>query len=329
MIENSTPLVSIIVPVYKVEHYIANCIESIIKQTYKNWELLLIDDGSPDNSGTICDSYSNQDDRIHVIHKENGGQSSARNVGLDIMKGSFVTFLDSDDYWHECYLSHLMELLFQYNADVVHCNCIWGNSAVFPEIKKPEEILIVSGKEALYKDISDVLLWAKIYKSSLWENIRMPLGVHNEDDCTTWKICYKANRYVYTSKQLVYHTINNDGLTSQGTRKLDLSYYQSYEEKRNLFRKENEIELLRWTLFKWQKSILLGYGNAGATAEQRAYLKEKFDSISEEIKTLPRISCKWRAVFKAFDLFPFFVSKITILLKNLLRYHRFRLFTKR
>lgn len=98
---NNEPLVSIIVPCYKVEQYLPNCIESILCQSYTNWELILVDDGSPDNCGNICDDYAVKDNRIKVVHKQNGGLSSARNAGMKIMKGDYVTFLDSDDFLHK------------------------------------------------------------------------------------------------------------------------------------------------------------------------------------------------------------------------------------
>ena len=102
------PLISIIVPVYKVEQYLHNCLNSVLAQSYTNWELILVDDGSPDSCGTICDEYTQKDNRIKVIHKENGGLSSARNAGLGVMTGEFVSFLDSDDFWLSDYLKILM-----------------------------------------------------------------------------------------------------------------------------------------------------------------------------------------------------------------------------
>ena len=97
------PLISVIIPVYRVERFLSRCIDSVIGQTYKNLEIILVDDGSPDRCGDICDEYACKDQRIKVIHKENGGVSSARNAGLDIAKGAYVTFIDSDDYWDKHY----------------------------------------------------------------------------------------------------------------------------------------------------------------------------------------------------------------------------------
>ena len=118
MMNLENPLISVIVPVYNVEQYLKTCVDSVLNQSYKNWELILVDDGSPDNCPQICDIYVAKDDRVKVIHKENGGASSARNAALDIATGEYITFLDSDDFWHNDYLSTMIELCMQYNADI-------------------------------------------------------------------------------------------------------------------------------------------------------------------------------------------------------------------
>lgn len=326
---NNNHLVSIIVPVYKVEQYLPTCIESIQHQTYHNWELILVDDGSPDKSGEICEKYAEIDDRIRVIHQSNGGQAAARNHGLDLMKGRYVAFLDSDDFWHKDYLSHLLGLLYQYDADIVHCTYIWGHDNVFPEQPKKEEIIrVVSGKEALYKDVCDVLVWGKIYKAHLFDGIRMPVGVHNEDDCTTWKVSYRARKLVHTSRPLVYHVLNDAGLTAQGTRKLDLAYQQAFEDRQETFSKDQDIDLINWNLFKWNKSILLSYGNEWATRDQRENLKEIFNENFTQLRKLSMIPFHWRLIFVIFQYCPLMVSTVTLRLKDIVRYHTFRRFSK-
>lgn len=116
------PLVTVIIPVYNVEQYLNKCIESVRGQTYKNLEIILIDDGSPDRCPQICDEYAEIDNRIRVIHKKNGGQGSARNRALDICSGEYIAFLDSDDYWDENYVVSLMEEFADSEIDIVVCN---------------------------------------------------------------------------------------------------------------------------------------------------------------------------------------------------------------
>ena len=118
-------LISVIVPVYNTEKYLDRCIQSVLAQTYTNWELLLIDDGSTDSSGTICDQYAAEDNRIRVFHKENGGVSSARNLGLDNAKGEWITFVDSDDWVEPSMLKELLAIALDNDADYVYCDLLF------------------------------------------------------------------------------------------------------------------------------------------------------------------------------------------------------------
>ncbi len=129
--------ISIIVPVYKVEKYLNKCVESIVNQTYKNLEIILVDDGSPDNCPQICDEWAKKDDRIKVIHKENGGQVSARNMALDIANGEYIAFVDSDDYIDTTMYEKLIKTAIQNNADIVRCmyNRVYENGEVIPVIE--------------------------------------------------------------------------------------------------------------------------------------------------------------------------------------------------
>lgn len=138
---NNEPLVSIIVPCYKVEQYLPNCIESILSQSYTNWELILVDDGSPDNCGNICDDYAVKDNRIKVVHKQNGGLSSARNAGMKVMNGEYVTFLDSDDFLHKDALHILVNQANKYDAQIVQCDFVRGSETVFPNWNNQEKLM--------------------------------------------------------------------------------------------------------------------------------------------------------------------------------------------
>lgn len=188
--------VSIIVPVYNVEKYLSKCIDSIINQTYKNIEIILVDDGSNDLSGEICDSYQKQDDRIKVVHKQNGGLSSARNVGLDLMKGEFVGFIDSDDFIHPQMIEILLKLACSYDLDMAvgatrdireRDNVTYLSYNVEQEIQK-EKVEMFSGQEALKKFSSYYYerIWMtaqhKLYSSNIFEEIRFMEGKIYEDE---------------------------------------------------------------------------------------------------------------------------------------------------
>lgn len=170
-------MISIIVPVYNVEPYLRECIESILAQTYTDWELILSDDGSTDNSGRICDDYAARDSRIRVIHAPNAGLSEARNRGLDICRGSHITFVDSDDYIHIRYL----EILSSVEADIVSCRPTRSTFDVYDapvEIYTDTEDILL---DALYQQKINISACGKLYRRYLFDNLRYTRGIYYED----------------------------------------------------------------------------------------------------------------------------------------------------
>ncbi len=199
--KKTEPLISVIVPVYNVEQYLNKCVDSIINQTYKNLEIILVDDGSPDNCGEICEKYAQKDDRIKVIHKENGGQGSARNMGLDISKGEYIAFVDSDDWidsdMYECMMSDLLE----HSADMSMCNFWIVNGEKISAEAEQEDIIIMNNKQLMEFYYSDSRMNTspcnKLYKKDLWEGIRYPEKVFREDELILYKVMLKANKAVH------------------------------------------------------------------------------------------------------------------------------------
>ncbi len=191
------PKISIIVPVYKVEKYIHKCIDSILAQTFTDFELILVDDGSPDNCGKICDEYAKQDSRIVVIHKENGGQSTARNAGLDIAKGEYVGFIDSDDWIEPDMYEILYNICTEHNCDVANCS----STIYFKDrtvVNGGHPLTIHNRQEAmktmLEGKLYDECLWTKLIKRSLLDDIRIPNGIMYEDTAFTYKFMHRAKR---------------------------------------------------------------------------------------------------------------------------------------
>lgn len=205
---------SIIVPVYNVEPYLRRCIDSILAQTFTDFELILVDDGSPDNCPAICDEYAEKDSRIVVIHKQNGGLSDARNAGLDIARGEYIGFVDSDDFIHPQMYECLINAQAKSNADIVICNSIFVDEEGHPlnHSFSPLSDSPSSGMEILntYKDdvsinVHYIVVWNKIYERSLWSNIRFPLGKINEDEYVFHHIIGGAKKVVSVSDQLYYY----------------------------------------------------------------------------------------------------------------------------
>lgn len=206
--------VSVIVPIYKVEPYLKRAVASILHQTYHNLEIILVDDGSPDQCGKICDDYAKEDNRITVIHKENGGLSDARNAGLDAAHGEYIVFVDSDDFIAEDYVETLMQCLKEYDADVAMCSYAVTASVELDEsifkASRDETVEVCNRRELLnnlydanHKDATYFIVsWNKIYKASLWQDVRFPKGRIHEDEATTYKIYDRAQKGVYLHRPL-------------------------------------------------------------------------------------------------------------------------------
>ena len=197
------PLISVIVPIFKVENYLDACVASILGQTYSNLELILIEDGSPDRSGEICDAWAAKDPRVKVIHKENGGGGLARNVGLDAASGDLIAFVDSDDYIAPDMFAYLYSLLEQ-GADIAECGYadVVEDGFCFPE--EEGAVTFVTPEEALRENIYDThfrqLIWNKLYRREMIEDIRFPVGTKIDDEFFTYKVLGNAKKLARSEK---------------------------------------------------------------------------------------------------------------------------------
>lgn len=222
-------VISVIVPVYNVEKYLSQCIESILNQTFNNLELILIDDGSTDNSGEICDEYAIKDNRIRVIHKENGGISSARNTGLNATKGDYIAFVDSDDYIAMDMFEKMLDIAIKTNADMVKCGF---NEFNINSVKRTvnfgkQEILEndVNGCSLLhlyFQNVLYIVAWNAIYKRDLAVKVRFPERLINEDNYSAGLYLYYAKKIVCMNEALYYYRDVSNGLSKVGKTKKPL-----------------------------------------------------------------------------------------------------------
>lgn len=224
------PEISVIVPVYKAEQYLDRCVKSILEQTYQNFELILVDDGSPDNSPSLCDEWAKNDNHIYVIHKENGGASSARNAGLKIAKGRWIAFADSDDWLDRTALKTLYDLANQYNVPMA----IGGMRVV----QKYTDASIVMKQNAKVLSNADLMsrffrlngepdthsVWGAIIRRDILEDYSFIEGRMNEDVETCYYLARKCEAAVYTDAPLYNYFKNIEGVTNSGfsKKKLDL-----------------------------------------------------------------------------------------------------------
>lgn len=200
-------LISVIVPVYKVEEYLDRCVQSIVDQTYRNLEIILVDDGSPDNCGCLCDAWAEKDSRIKVIHKENGGGAQARNIGLDCAKGEYIGFVDSDDFIHPEMYRYLHEMIQKTQSDVAECGYYLTEDDIFLQEEVEEEVHVFNTEEALKENIRDhicrQLMWNKLYKRETVGGTRMVEGKSIDDEFFTYRVLARANS-IAVGKQVMY-----------------------------------------------------------------------------------------------------------------------------
>lgn len=225
MNEKENHLISVIIPVYNVENYLERCLDSVLNQSYENLEVILVDDGSTDNSGSICDEFATKDTRIKVIHKENGGLSSARNKGLEDMTGSYLTFIDSDDVIHKDMIKNMYSVSLDNNAQIAVCEFQEFYSDCAPEIaEEPQvEYRIVDRKSALlmYDGCYGTLMLSacnKLYKRAVFEEIRFPLGRKCEDLATIYKVVFNYERVAVLKNKYYYYFIRTNSIMHSSKR---------------------------------------------------------------------------------------------------------------
>lgn len=216
----SEPLISVIVPVYRTEPYLRRCVDSILTQVHYNLELILIDDGSPDGCPVICDTYAASDPRVRVVHQVNKGPSAARNAGLDIARGNYISFVDSDDWVDPDYLSYLLHLLDKSNSSIAACNHFVNvNGKDYPKFPLSGATRRMTRREAfenlLYHRPPDASSWGKLYHESVFERLRYPEGKIFEDTYLIADIIDAAGEMIYGGRPL-YHYLYRDNTLSKG-----------------------------------------------------------------------------------------------------------------
>ena len=300
-------LISIIVPIYNVEKYLRRCIDSIINQTYKNLEVILIDDGSPDNCGKICDEYAQSDPRIKVIHKANGGLSDARNTGIDAACGQYIFFLDSDD-WIDCKcIEKLNNLIKTRDADIAMCDFLPVFSEKIEQINTDYDIYEYTNLEALSEYIGKnyvqmVISWGKLFNKNLFADVRFPKGKYHEDEFTTHQLIYKSKKIVFTTEKLYFYLKRSDSITGSGYNlKKELDFLEAYEKRAKFFRLIGLHDISAQTykrLFRYYISNV----NRAAKNEKKVFIR-KCRMLNKDLKRI-KFNFKFIVLYKLFYLVP-------------------------
>lgn len=310
------PLISVVIPIYNVEQYMRECVDSVISQTYCHLEIILVDDGSPDNCPAICDEYAKKDCRIKVIHQENGGLAHARNVGITNSNGDYLTFIDSDDFVSKDYIETLYKGLVESNADIsiASFNPFKGNVVdlhfldfvVFSDVQKKDAIRRYCSINA---ECSMPFISAcnKIYRRVLFEGIAFPKGRLYEDAFTTYKLIDRARKIVFTTSKLYFYRINPQSILGQSFKEKHLEMIEAFRSGLDFFDQKGEKEiasmfipplLVRCIYCWWGTKIFLKNQNLAKK------VLNDYRNNCKKIKYRKQLSLLWFVLFKLISFCP-------------------------
>jgi glycosyltransferase involved in cell wall biosynthesis len=260
--------ISVIIPIYNAEKYLEKCINSLLNQTYSDYELILVDDGSKDNSGNICDYYANKYSNIIVVHKENGGSASARNVGICKAKGNYISFVDSDDYVKDNFLERMVELANIYNADLVECSFKIVknyNDDLIEKDDKCKTIKKMSNNEMLEafcskKDyLKSAVLWNKLIKKELFSNLRFIEGKGIDDEYIIHEILYRSKISIVINDELYFYYMSEGSQMRSGYSLKALDSIEAIENQLKFFKDINNKKLYNMLLYRYFSAICINY----------------------------------------------------------------------
>ena len=295
-------LVSIVVPVYKVEKYLQRCVDSLIKQTFADFDLILVDDGSPDQCGLICDQYEKADGRIKVIHQKNCGLSAARNTGIEWSllnsESKWITFVDSDDWVHPQYLEILYESAVKHKTDISICAFKEVVNETFDQSKKyyidtvsewnPEDFFVTYNLNA-------TVAWAKLYKKEYFNTMRYPLGKIHEDEFVTYQLLFQTKKISLSNLQLYYYFFNQFGIMQTESNKKRMDGLEAYLQQINYFDKNNFIRAKKTSVRGYVAKICSWISevdtyNKRERKRLRKNLKQALKSYNDLV---PFTDCRW------------------------------------
>ena len=312
------PKISIIVPIYNVELYLARCLESILKQKFSNFEVILIDDGSSDNCGAICDDYAAKDKRFKVVHQANFGVSHARNKGLAVAKGKYIGFVDPDDYIDASMYQKMYNELINTGSDMVVCDYykLEGERAIPAHIFASDRVCYSRDfMEYVADDRVPSHFWSKLYKRQLFMNIRFPEGRIFEDLAIFHEIVHRCERIAYTHECLYYYSINVSGQVNTITTKNSYDYFEAWYNRYTFLKRfypENSKYVAEKLIFcgtrAYWVSIYLGedkdyaeYLRSRLLAEANIFFLSPWVSIKNKLRLL--------IIHSHFNLYKFYLPK--------------------
>ncbi|WP_373218912.1 glycosyltransferase family 2 protein [Ruminococcus sp. 5_1_39BFAA] len=321
--------ISVIVPVYNSEKYLDRCVKSVINQTYQNWELLLIDDGSTDESGKMCDHYAASDNRIKTVHQKNARIGAARNRGLDMATGDCITFIDSDDYIEPDTYEKSVELMVKYNADLVQWDCEYffddGKSAADLNRKKDETaadaIIVANSVQAMrmcvMRDRGDErfnniqmcshCVWTKMGKKEIFEGVRFPVGKEYEDEAMLHYLYYNSKVTVFVNRRFSHYLLRDNSTVHTMPLKGTVDHVDAYDDRVRLVEKMGNIDLIKCAYNHYELSYIQCYSRA---------MKEKNKVVCQDM--LARAKRLFNEKSKYLSVADRFITRMFTLMPNVM-----------
>lgn len=283
-------LVSVIIPVFNVEKYLRRCVESVLNQTYRNLDIILVDDGSTDLSGEMCDEWEKCDKRVTVIHKQNGGLSDARNAGLEIARGAYYSFIDSDDYITGDMIEIMVKSAKRNSCEIAICNIIrfLESGELYPFYHPAGEEQILLG-EKRFQTLNQPSVCNKLFKSDLFDNIKFPIGKYYEDTFVYHELLYRAKNVVLTGSESYWYMVRNDSIT--GSLQYTVRYFDYIEAiwKRAKFLLDNGVQPYGNEACL---SLYAAFSNAEKNIKKNTENREKFKKAREQYNMAYKILMK-------------------------------------
>ena len=299
--------ISVIVPVYNVEAYIFRCVDSILGQSFSDFELILIDDGSPDNCGAICDDYAKRDSRIRVIHQKNGGLSAARNAGIDWVfansDSQWLTFIDSDDWIHPNYLDALLNAATHTGLPLSSCafvRTVGDVPTISPNLMVPQKW---SSEQYFIEHSANAnIACGKLYKKEHFRSIRYPVGLIHEDEHTTYKLLFATEQVAVIEAPLYYYFQNDFGIMHETWSTKKLTFLDALEIRITFFKKNHYKKAYLWQIEAYLHWVSLFYNKLLTFCDQQEIAKY-LPGLRKKLRRLLRL-CKSERVLRFKDAIP-------------------------
>ena len=306
--------ISVIVPIYMGEQWLERCVKSIENQSYRNLEIILVDDGSPDGSGAICDRLREEDDRIKVIHKENGGLSDARNAGIDASCGTYIMYVDEDDYIHPQTVEMMHQVITETGSDIAVFDFQMIPDLMvdaFPPVTRVKEPVCYEGQDIMnqlwYQNLRTVVAWDKIYKRSIYDKVRYVKGRIHDDESAIHYILGQCRRIAFLDEKLYYYVQREGSITAKRKWTYYADTFQAYEERLTFLNNNGYTQMTVFTKLQMLHFVTVNYKYLKNDPDARdviVRMRGIFGDFLQDPEIINRLSAEQKRKYECFRKSP-------------------------